>query len=98
MCKVSVRVQNLPFKFIVSTSGKGGTLQHFTHLLATKTEVIDRPHVRKLHYLHLKQERNRVHLQFAVQNSILPREMGGKKRKKSCKQNNFSIIRGKQIK
>ena len=43
----------LPFQFVICARAESGTLQDFAHLFSTKTEVVDCPHVRELHYFDL---------------------------------------------
>lgn len=42
-----------PLQFVISSSRECRTFQHLSHLLPTKTEVIDCPYVRKLDHFHL---------------------------------------------
>lgn len=46
-------VAHPPFQLVVGPRGEGGALDDLAHLLATEAEVVDGPHVRKLHHLDL---------------------------------------------
>lgn len=45
--------KNPPFQFVVGPGGERGALDDLTHLLTTKAEVVNGPHVRELHHFNL---------------------------------------------
>lgn len=43
----------LPFQFVIGPRRESGTLDDLSHLLTTEAEVVNGPHVRKLHHFDL---------------------------------------------
>lgn len=55
--KQSSSLARPPFQLVIGPRREGGALDDLAHLLTTEAEVVDGPHVRKLHHFDLVKEK-----------------------------------------